>query len=290
MKTYLDLTKTGIITFVLFGGIAGYAVSFPLGQPIDIAEPLILLIGLYFLSAGSFSLNQAQEVSADAKMPRTITRPLPSGKMAKWQAYFLAILFIPLGLLCLYLLQPITALLGLATIIMYNGLYTLYWKKKWAFGAVPGAIPGALPAVIGYSVAGPQNLLSPDCIYLFLIMFLWQMPHFWVLAIKFKDDYIKGGFPVLPSKVGEQRTLYHIGLYVFAYAGVALTSPLFVHTNILYILLVVPFALKVVWEFFKFFHGKTKWLPFFLWTNFSMLVFLIVPVADKWYFYLSNLN
>lgn len=289
MKSFFELTKSGIITFVLLSGIAGYALSFPVGQDLDMQVPMLFLIGLYFITAGSFALNQAQEWRRDIKMKRTENRPLPSGKVKPWQAILIAALFVPAGLLILYFIEPVVAQLGFATVVLYNGFYTLYWKRKWAFGAVPGAIPGAMPVVLGYAVNGPKNLLTPECVYLFLVMFLWQMPHFWCLSIRFKDDYKRGGFPVLPVEIGEERTLYHMGLYMFAYVGLALAAPLFVPTHYLYVILVVPIAVKVMYEFIKYYKGRSKWLPFFLWVNLSMLVFLTVPVFDKWFFYLSNL-
>ncbi len=190
-----------------------------------------------------------------------------------------------IGALAGALVQSRVAILGLWTVGFYNLLYTLYWKKRWAFGAVPGAIPGALPVVIGYS-ANSSLLLSPDCIYAFLIMFLWQMPHFWSLAIRFQDDYSKGGIPVLPTRIGTHATLYHIGLYVFAYVGLAIASPFFIQAYFFYLLVVLPLAFKVLWEFFKYFRQggeRAGWLPFFLWTNFSVLIFLAGPVIDKWH-------
>ena len=240
-------------------------------------------MGLYLISSGSFALNQAQEWRIDSQMPRTKTRPIPSGQFSLLQVYLISFLFIVMGSLALALLHPLTAVLGLATIFLYNITYTLYWKKKWAFGAVPGAIPGAMPVVIGYSVNN-QNLLNTECVYLFLIMFLWQMPHFWCLAIRYKDEYQLANIPVLPSVIGVPKTLYHMGLYVFVYVGLALASPWFVPAHVLYLILVIPFALKVVWEFLKYYRSadQKRWLPFFLWVNFSMLVFIIAPVVDKW--------
>lgn len=250
-----------------------------------------MIVGLYLVSAGSFALNQAQEWKLDKKMDRTSGRPIPSGKMSISQVYILGIIFCIFGIFILYMLQPLAALVAGITILLYNGAYTLYWKKRWAFGAVPGAIPGALPVVIGYSVNN-TNIFSSECIYLFLIMFLWQMPHFWALAVRYRDDYARGGFPVLPTQIGIERTVYHVGLYTFTYAGVAIASPWFVSTHILYIVLIVPLALKVIWEFFKFFHSKNneRWLPFFLWTNLSMLVFICVPVFDKWILYYRSVG
>jgi protoheme IX farnesyltransferase len=123
-------------------------------------------------------------------------------------------------------------------------------------------------------------------------MLLWQMPHFWVLAIKFKDDYAKGGIPTLPVALGMERTLFHIGLYTYAYVGVALAAPLFVHASWLYALLTLPFAFKVIQEFYRFnkSKGTERWLGFFMWLNISMLVFLIIPVIDKWNFLFISSN
>lgn len=286
MKAFLDLTKFGIALFVMITGLAGYSVAFPLGQPLEMYTPLLLLLGLYLVSSGSFAVNQAQEWRLDKVMPRTSQRPVARGAVEPWQAYLLGAVFCFFGVFLLSLINLTTGALALSTVVLYNGLYTLYWKKKWIFGAVPGAIPGAMPVVIGYAAAG-ANFLDAESIYLFLIMFLWQMPHFWALAIRYRDDYSKGGFPVLPSEIGVERTLYHIGLYTFAYVGVAIAAPLFVNAHVSYLLLVVPFALKVLWEFMKYYKsgGEKKWLPFFLWVNLSMLVFISVPVFDKWLFY-----
>lgn len=287
MRIFLDLTKFGIVIFVLLTGLAGYAFSYPVGAHLEFWQPIVLLLGLYFLSSGSFALNQAQEAAIDKEMPRTQYRPLPSGKLQVWQAYLVGFLFIVLGLLLLLILKPLAAIVGLITVILYNGLYTLFWKKKWNFGAVPGAIPGALPVTIGYAV-NDSNLMSPESLYLFLIVFLWQMPHFWCLAIQFKEDYKKGGIPVLPLGLGDERTKYHMGLYTIVYVGVALTAPLFTHSSWLYIFLMVPFSFKVLFEFMKYFNSQAsekRWLPFFLWINISMLVFLVAPVLDKWFYF-----
>lgn len=286
MKVFLKLTKFGIGLFVMISGLVGYAVSFPLGQPLDVMEPILLLLGLYLVSGGSFAINQAQEWNLDQQMPRTASRPVPAGEISPWQAYALGIIFCLFGVGALALLKLTAALLAALTVLLYNGLYTLYWKKRWAFGAVPGAIPGAMPVVIGYSV-NSSHLFAPDCMYLFLIMFLWQMPHFWALAVRYREDYSRGGFPVLPNRIGVERTLYHVGLYTFSYAGVAISAPWFVNTHVFYLLMILPLALKVIWEFFRYYHSENhaRWLPFFLWVNLSMLVFISVPVFDKWFFY-----
>ncbi len=286
-KAYSTLTKSGIILFSLVCALAGYAMSLELGRKVDFAEIALLMVGLYLSCAGSFVLNQVQEWKIDKLMDRTKGRPIPQGLIAPWQGIVLAIIFLVSGFLALLLLNTLCCLLTILTVVLYNGFYTLYWKRKWVFGAVPGALPGAMPVVIGYSV-NSQHIFSPECLYLFLILFLWQMPHFWCLAIRYAEDYGRGGFPVMPLKLGVDKALYHIGLYVFVYVGVAMLSPWFLKANVLYLLLVFPLCLKMLYEFWIYFksHGQQRWLSFFLWTNLSMLVFLGVPVFDRWFFYL----
>ena len=283
LKAYSQLSKTGIILFAVVSTLAGYAVSFRVHQSFDPLEPLLLVLGLYLVAGGSFVLNQAQEWRLDAKMDRTRGRPIPQGLIRPWQAVILSAVMLIAGLLTILILGPLPAGLAVLTVVLYNGVYTFFWKKQWVFGAVPGAIPGAMPVVIGYSV-NTNEIWRPECVYLFLVLFLWQMPHFWSLAIRFRKDYELGGFPVLPVSLGVQRALYHVGLYLFTYVGVALMAPWFLQAHILYFLLVMPISLKVLVEFRKYYrnHDAKTWLPFFLWTNLSLLIYLAVPVMDKW--------
>jgi protoheme IX farnesyltransferase len=204
---------------------------------------------------------------------------------------FLVVFSIVAGLGFLWAINDLTALLGLMTVIFYNLFYTLWWKPNWAFAAVPGAIPGALPVVIGYSAVTP-TIFDPACVYLFLILFLWQMPHFWAIAIKCEDDYKRGGFPVLPAIVGVPVTVFHIGLYTFAYLVLAVASPWFVEASAFYLFMVLPVVSKVLWEFFKYQHhqGRDNWLSFFVWVNISIIVFLAVPIVDKWHFVIAGLR
>lgn len=249
------------------------------------------LLGLYFLSSGSLAMNQVQEWKLDQKMPRTAKRPIAAGKIKPAAAGILAFTFLLVGLNLLFEASPTAGWVGAFTVVFYNGLYTLYLKPKWVYAAVPGAIPGALPVTIGYAANSP-DIFNSESVYLFLIMFLWQMPHFWTLAIKFKEDYAKGGIPVLPAVRGMDETLYQIGLYTILYVAVALASPWFVNASWVYILAVLPFAFKVMQEFIRFYQSKgtERWFSFFMWTNTSMLVFVFVPVIDKWNFLFIGSN
>lgn len=284
-KTYSSLTKFGIVIFVLLAGLAGYATGFQIENAFSLKHLIWFLGGLYFLSSGSLALNQVQEYKLDQKMPRTANRPIANGQIKPAAGLILAVTFIFVGTNMLYELSKVAGYLSIFSVALYNGLYTMYWKPKWIFAAVPGAIPGALPITIGYAVNNTQ-IFNSDSVYLFLIMFLWQMPHFWTLAIKYKEDYRLGNIPTLPTALGVPKTLFHIGLYTFTYAGVAIASPFFLNTSWVYAAFVFPFAFMLLKEFFRVYrsNAEQRWFAFFMWTNVSMLVFVFVPVIDKWSF------
>lgn len=282
-KELKSFFKMGIVYFVLISAIAGYGIGFEVEQSFSFLHLSLFLLATFFISAGSLSLNQYQEIENDSKMERTQSRPLVTGKISKKMGLCISLGFILVGLAILYFQKPLSFWIGFSIIAMYNGFYTMYWKKNWAFAAVPGAIPGALPGVLGFSAVN-DNILSSESVYIFLVMFLWQMPHFWTLAIKYKDDYKKGSFPVLPAVVGSPRAKYHISFYVWCYSLLGLMSPFFVDYLYAYFFVVIPFSILVVWQFFKYYNSENSkaWLPFFLVTNFSMLAFMFAPLVDKW--------
>lgn len=286
LQDYFKLTKSGIVFFALISAGAGYALALHTRAESDNSffstwVPFFyLMIGLYLVVSGSFVLNQAYEWRLDRIMKRTKQRPVPCGKLTALQAFSLGVIQVLSGLFVLLALKPLTAGLALLAVLLYNFFYTVFWKKKWVFAAVPGALPGALPVMIGYSVPS-SSVFSIQCLYLFFILFLWQMPHFWSLALHYRKDYQSAGIPVPPLCLGLSKTFYYIGVYLLSYLGLALISPLFFKMNIVYIFLLIPFCVKVFLEFMKF-SEKLKWKPFFLWLNFSVLLFLWAPVCDLW--------
>ncbi len=287
MKNYFDLTKFGIVAFVLFTATGGYLIGHPFNNPFQVSHLLLTLVGLYFLSSGSFALNQYQERDIDKKMPRTQGRPLPSGRLTPQKALIFALVMLFVGLTLCFLVSVKVGLLGLSTVILYNFFYTRLWKLNSPFAAVPGAIPGAMPFVIGYTAA-TGIIFDVINIYFFLVMFFWQMPHFWALALRYQEDYKKGGIPVLPAARGQKVTEYYVGLYTFAYIALAFSAPFVLPVGWVYLLVAMPFAFKIIWELFKFLKdpmGKS-WLGFFLWTTFSILIFILVPAVDRWILWL----
>ena len=280
-KAYARLTRAGIVAFVLLTAAGGYALSLDVLEDFSFPRFFLFCFALYLVSSGGFILNQVQEKETDKKMNRTKSRPVAAGFVTSVQACFLACGFILLGLILLFLLKPLTAAAAALTLVLYNGLYTPFWKRRMSRGAVLGAFPGAMPPVIGFSL-GSDSLFSGPSVYLFLVLFLWQMPHFWSLAVRFKEDYIQGGIPVLPAAEGERAALFEAGLYLIACFGTALLSPLFLKPGPFYLLLPL-LAVKTGYEFFKYFQNPLKHSKgFFRWINSGVLVVFAVPVLDKW--------
>lgn len=289
LNSYYQLTKMGIVFFALLTAILAYFLSLD-DLNISFKSFGLFVIGFYFATSGSFILNQAQEWRLDKKMKRTRNRPIPSGQLSPFQAYILSFLFLLFGLAVLFLLKPLTAFLLFLTVVLYNGCYTILWKKYLRYGAVLGALPGALPPVIGYSL-GEYSIFSTACIYLFLLLFFWQMPHFWSLAIYYREDYKRAGLPVLPALENKDKTLYQIGCYMLAYIGMTLISPLFLTSGLMYVLVLLPLAFILLYQFFIYTaKPSSHWLKFFLWINASIVIYFSTPVVDKWIFhYLAHL-
>lgn len=148
------------------------------------------------VTGSSIGMNQIIERDLDKKMKRTQERPLPSGRMNLKEAYTIVSVFLIVGLFLLYLCNPLTALLGLLSFVLYAFVYTpLKPRTPWAVFA--GAFPGALPAMIG--VVAFNNEFGLIAGVLFMVQFMWQFPHFWAIAWVAYDDYEHGGFYLLPS-------------------------------------------------------------------------------------------
>jgi protoheme IX farnesyltransferase len=288
MKLFLDLTKPGIALFSIVAALIGFAVSFPIGESLDVTSLILFVAGVYLVSSGAFALNQAQEYKIDQKMERTKNRPIASGRLLPIQGALIGLILIVWGSLFLFLVQPLSAAIGLLIVVLYNGFYTLWWKRSSPYGVIPGAIPGALPVTLGFSV-NSSDLFSPQSMYLFMVLFLWQMPHFWCLSIRYKEDYKSGGIPVMPVVMGVPKTMYFVGLYTFAYVAMALVAPWFVESKVMFLALVLPMSIILLREFYRYFKSidaivadKYAWLRFFLFTNLSVIVYAAAPAIERW--------
>lgn len=258
-------------------GLAGFAAA----HAEVVAQQLLAFgIGILLLSGGSLALNQVQEHKLDELMPRTQKRPLPQKELSFNLALLLSTLSLGGGLLLLYQVAPLSAALGLLTVALYNGIYTPVLKPRSPLAAVFGALPGALPVTMGVAAAG-GDIFAPASFYIFAIVFFWQLPHFWILALRYKDDYILAGIPVLPGVKGNRFTLTIIVGSTFVYLMIALFYPQIFGPGWAYAWLVLPVCLWVAAEavFYLQKKGQEKWFRFFLALNTSVLVFLLAAVV-----------
>ena len=199
------------VSFSAFAGYVMYSGNF--------SDKLIWpVLGVFLLAAGTSALNQIQEKDFDKFMNRTKSRPLPAGKISLQMAYLFVFLFIIAGLTCLFFLSTsICFYLGLFNIAWYNLFYT-YMKRSTAFAVVPGAITGVVPVLMGWTAAG-GFIAAPMVIMISVFIFIWQIPHFWLLMMRYSEDYKSAGFPVLHS-LFSFRQLRHIILSWMLAAGV----------------------------------------------------------------------
>ncbi len=223
MRTLLELTKVRLTAMVTLSAATGYLLHAGRLE----AGLLLPALGLFLLAAGSAALNQVQEAAIDARMERTRNRPIPSGRIGRAGAFYVAGLLIGSGAYVLSSLErsPLAALvLGLASVAWYNGVYT-YLKRLTAFAAVPGALVGALPPVVGFLAAGGDPA-DPLILLVAAFFFLWQIPHFWLLLILWGDQVEAAGLPVLGRVLGAGalRRVTFMWMAAAAAAGIALAA------------------------------------------------------------------
>lgn len=282
--TYAELSKFGIVLLVLVSAAAGFMLRAPLGTDFPWAHGLLVLLGVMLLSSGASALNQVQERDRDALMARTAGRPLPSGRISHAQGLIFAMVATAAGAVVLWVGIGRTAgILGLIAAVFYNAVYTPWLKPTSAFAAVPGAIPGSIPPVIGWVAAG-GGLTDAGAIILFGILFLWQMPHFWALALRYRADYASGGFPMVSDVVGVEGTARLILLYASGLTAWSLAAPTFGVGGPLSFVLAALLGGRLMWLAAKFArepHDQRGWLSLFLFSNFYLLLLFAGMVAER---------
>ncbi len=192
-RDYITLTKPRLNSLAILTTLAGFYMGSP--SPLDWRLLLFTLLGTTGVAAGCGALNQWFEVDADKRMTRTKKRPLPAGRLSAPQAFWFGLTLSAVGVVVLYLeVNPLTALLGLCALVSYIILYTPL-KQISSLCTVVGAIPGAIPPMMGWAAA--QYQIGPQGWVLFFILFFWQMPHFLAIGWMYREDYARGGFPML---------------------------------------------------------------------------------------------
>lgn len=240
LKTYYMLTKPGIIMGNVITMAAGFALASQ-GQ-IDYLLFLETLLGLGFVIASAGVFNSYLDRAADAKMSRTKDRPLVKGTISPQNALLFASL---LGFIGVYILgfytNLLTVFVAFTGFFVYLVLYA-FWKYRSFYGTLVGSIAGAVPPVVGYCAV--SNRLDAGAFILFMILLLWQMPHFFAIAIYHLKDYSAASIPVLPIQRGIPVTKIHMLLYIIAFTLTALMLTIMGYTGPIYLMIAALLGLS----------------------------------------------
>lgn len=202
-QDYVALTKPRLLPLVLFTSIPVMGMAAGGWPPLSFA--LLTLVGITLAAASANTLNAYIERDLDKRMERTRGRPLPSGMLAPQSAlYFGWLLGVASMVLLWAVAGPTTAGVAVASILYYVFVYTIWLKPRSAWNAVIGGAAGAAAPLIA-DVAVNGSLGMPGLL-LFAIVFFWQPPHVWAIALYRKADYQAAGIPMLPNVIGDEGT------------------------------------------------------------------------------------
>jgi protoheme IX farnesyltransferase len=278
IKNILQLTKFHLSFTVSLSCVFGYILA---KNSLDLGL-LYPFLAVLFLALGVCSLNQIQEYKKDALMPRTKNRPLPSGKMTISEAWVLSLSMILISLVFAYLTHGLFAvILFFIVIIIYNLLYTNA-KKHSIYAAVYGAILGVIPPYYGWISTG-ESSLDIGFLALGLFFFVWQIPHFWLLNLKYYKQYEEAGFPTITKAFGE-RSLERITFIWLLLTLICGTFLLYVYQVQSYIIigLVVILTLYTLYTIAKLLKDR-NYIYNFVNINIYMLLLMIILSTNALY-------
>jgi protoheme IX farnesyltransferase len=280
LNTFLELSKVRITFAVSLTTITGYVLASG-----EFNTGLILpTLGIFLLACGSSALNHYQERDKDAQMERTKDRPIPSGRISAPGAFAFALTLTVFGSVLIFIGSGMLAMqLAILALIWYNAIYTPL-KKKTAFAVVPGSVIGALPPLVGW-VAGGGSLADPRALIIAFFFFIWQVPHFWLLLLKYGKEYEKAGYPSLTSIYSEKQIRYTTFIWTMATAVSALMLPVFGVVN------TIGFSIATLivsgWLIFQFVHllkqSDETFKPgvYFMKINYFVLFMIIFLAVDS---------
>lgn len=279
VKAYLQLGKPQITFPVSLSAFAGYV----LYQGAMMPGWWQTIAGVFLMSFTSSAINQVQDAGIDSRMERTRKRPIPSGRIKPYQAMIVAQFTGLAGFLMLahFNASSTPAILSLVTLACYNLVYTPL-KRVTAFAVLPGALVGALPPIIGWTAAG-GSMLHPHILLLGFFFFVGQIPHFWLILLKYDEDYTAAGLPTLLQlfSVNQIRTMTLAWVAATAMAALLLPIAKVIQTTGLAMLIILLTAFLLL-SFRKWFQAGAMPNPQKAFTalNFYYLIMMVVIVVD----------
>lgn len=277
---HLQIAKTPLCLLVAFSALFGYILA-----PDQVYySAMLTFTGVFSLACGAASLNSLQEYKSDRLMERTRERPLAKGILAPAQALLQARLLLLCGFVILYAVSntifPVIA--GVCAVIIYNFIYTPL-KNRTIWALVPGAVCGALPPYIGW-LAGNGFVLSPVILTVFALLTVWQIPHFWLILLANRSDYLTSKFPNLIQLLSE-RSLQLVSV-VWLLSVITIVHVLVVLLNHLpdtvrWIISIFSIAIFIIFCAQMFFSKSPAYrFLFFLLNGFMFLMMLLFSIGS----------
>src|SRR5215472_11791013 len=248
---YGQLFKVRVTSLIVITAWAGYYMGAAKSNAGSLSLTLLsALWGIGLTSAGAAALNEVLERDLDARMRRTQNRPLPAGRMSLATALVLGVAATLLGSTALALTTNVlTGMLALATALTYLALYTPL-KKVSPISTFVGAFPGAMPPLLGWTAI--RGKLELEAVFLFLIVFFWQFPHFQAIAWMYRDEYEAAGVKMLPvvDKAG-RSVIRQMLVYASALIPVSLMPALLAMSGRVYLAGALVLGLGFFWFVFR---------------------------------------
>ncbi|MEI6433829.1 MAG: UbiA family prenyltransferase [Bacteroidota bacterium] len=274
--TLIRLPVTIAVTFTAFTAMFMVKGDFQAGTLWSVA-------GIFLLAAGASAFNQYQEWPYDELMDRTRRRPIPSRRISPAEGLRIALIGIAGGLVILmYESTGLCLILGVFNLIWYNGVYTPL-KRITAFAVVPGALTGVIPIFMGWTAAG-GSLLAPEVLFLAFFLFIWQMPHFWLLTLKYGHEYRAAGFPVLTDFFNEVQVKMVVMGWMIASSAASYMLIYFkiLHLPVLgYALIGLNITLLLLLAYQLFIAAAIRYRLIFIAANLFMMIVMLSLIADK---------
>jgi len=245
INSYLGLSKLRIMIPVSLTGFTGYFIFIPQFT----SKIFLVTAGILLMAISASVLNQIQEAGPDSKMSRTHNRPIPTGRISIRNAFVYMVILLLAGAALVYFAGNLKAMLtGLITVIIYNGIYTPL-KRITPFAAVPGALTGALPPAIGWVAAG-GGIFDRPVVLIGFLLFMGQIPHFWLLIVKYGEDYRAAGMPSLTAVLNNRQIKRLIFTWVLTSVAAALFLCFFeiIRMRVLVSVLLVA-SVFLIWKF-----------------------------------------
>lgn len=253
LTEYAQFTKLRLASLVVFSAILGYFIAVEeLQTPVNWLEMTMLFVGGFLVTGASNGYNQVIEREYDKLMPRTSTRPIPTGKMSVHEGLFIATFCAILGAGVLwFFVNPLSAILSVTALLLYVFAYTPL-KRITPWAVFVGAFPGAVPPMLGWVAATEGfGFIGTNALLLFAVQFMWQFPHFWAIAWVVDDDYRQAGFRLLPTKERDKGSAFQILVYAMFLIPISMLPLLFGMTGIIGISVVLVSGVLFFYQAWK---------------------------------------